>query len=170
MPLHADLLEQAFALAKLERGKPKQASLRRALSCAYYALFHLLVSDGAALLGSKLGKEARVRLRRAYAHNDMKAVCASYAGSPNRFPPHIAILLNLPLDPNLQAVATLFLDLQQERHSADYDIASVFNRTDVLTFISTLDATFGIWANIRTSENAKIFLADLLLRKSWSRQ
>lgn len=170
MSLHADLLEQAFALAKLERGKPKQASLRRALSCAYYALFHLLVSEGAALLGSKLGKDARIRLRRAFVHADMRAVCASYAGSPSRLPPQVAILLNFPLDPDLQAVASLFLELQEERHSADYDVASVFNRTDVLTFISTLKGMFAKWANIRASDNAKIFLVDLLLRKSWSRQ
>ncbi len=170
MSLHADLLEQAFALARLERGKPKQASLRRAMSCAYYAFFHLLASEGAALVGSKLGKEARIRLRRAFVHADMKAVCASYAGSPNRFPPQIVPLLTFPLDPELQALAKLFLELQEERHLADYDGASVFNRTDVLSYISVLNATFKRWARVRASANARVFLADLLLRKSWSRQ
>ncbi|HEX8610040.1 MAG TPA: hypothetical protein VF800_01980 [Telluria sp.] len=170
MSLHADLLEQAFALALLERGKPKQASLRRALSSAYYAFFHLLVSEGAALIGSKLGKEARIRLRRAFVHADMKAVCASYASTQSRFPPQIASLLTFPLDADLQALAALFLELQERRHLADYDIASVFNRTDVLAQISALNVMFDKWARLRASANAKIFLADLLLRKSWSRQ
>lgn len=140
------------------------------MSCAYYALFHMLVSEGAALIGSKLGKEARIRLRRAFVHGDMKAVCTSYAGPPNRFPLQIVPLLTFPLDPDLQALATLFLKLQEERHAADYDVASVFNRTEVLTYISTVNAMFGSWAKVRTSANTKIFLADLLLRKSWSRQ
>lgn len=157
-------------LASLERGKPKQASLRRALSCAYYAFFHLLASEGAAVVGARLGKEARTKLRRAFVHADMKVVCGFYAGSPHRFPPQIAPLLTFPLDPGLQALAKLFLELQEGRHLADYDAGSVFNRTQVLAQISSLKATFARWASIRASDNAKIFLADLLLRKSWSRQ
>jgi len=39
MNLAEDLLEQANHLARRERGKPKQASLRRAVSTAYYACF-----------------------------------------------------------------------------------------------------------------------------------
>lgn len=170
MSLHADLLAQALALALLERGRPKQASLRRAVSCAYYALFHLLASEGAALIGSKLGKEARIKLRRAFVHADMKAVCATYGGVQSRFPPHLAPLLTFPLDTELQALAKLFLALQERRHLADYDVASVFNRTAVLAQIAALNAMFVSWATLRTSDNAKVFLADLLLRKSWSRQ
>ncbi len=40
-----DLLEQAQHLAQREPKRPKQASLRRAISSAYYALFHLLISE-----------------------------------------------------------------------------------------------------------------------------
>jgi len=39
MSLHADLLDQAEHLAQLDQRRPKQASLRRAVSSAYYALF-----------------------------------------------------------------------------------------------------------------------------------
>ena len=42
MSLATDLLEQADHLARRERKRPKQASLRRAVSAAYYGLFHLL--------------------------------------------------------------------------------------------------------------------------------
>ncbi len=44
MPLAQDLLEQARHLANREPKRPKQASLRRAVSRAYYALFHLLTA------------------------------------------------------------------------------------------------------------------------------
>lgn len=43
MSLHRDLLNQARQLATHEPRRPRQASLRRAVSAAYYALFHLLV-------------------------------------------------------------------------------------------------------------------------------
>lgn len=40
-----DLLKQADHLATYEGVKPTQAALRRAVSTAYYALFHLLTED-----------------------------------------------------------------------------------------------------------------------------
>lgn len=45
MAFAEDLLVQACNLARRERTKPKQASLRRAVSTAYYAPFHLLIKD-----------------------------------------------------------------------------------------------------------------------------
>jgi hypothetical protein len=45
MPFADDLLEQAHHLVTREEGEPKQASLRRAVSTAYYALFHLLIDE-----------------------------------------------------------------------------------------------------------------------------
>lgn len=44
VPFPDDLLHQADHLARWDRRRPKQASLRRAVSTAYYALFHLLIS------------------------------------------------------------------------------------------------------------------------------
>ena len=49
MTLASDLLAQAKHLAGRERGRPRQASLRRAASAAYYALFHLLLGLPASL-------------------------------------------------------------------------------------------------------------------------
>jgi hypothetical protein len=47
MPYHEDLIEHALFLATLNPGQPKQADLRRAVSAAYYALFHLLTTEAA---------------------------------------------------------------------------------------------------------------------------
>ena len=70
MSLHADLLRQARQLALKEPRRPSQASLRRAISASYYALFHLLIDevtrrmfsgrDRAALRGC-LGRAVRPR-------------------------------------------------------------------------------------------------------------
>ena len=50
MRLANDYLEQARHLATRERTRPKQASLRRAVSVAYYALFHLLCDEASNVL------------------------------------------------------------------------------------------------------------------------
>jgi hypothetical protein len=43
MACHGELLQQAFEL--VQKPNPTQADLRRAVSSAYYALFHLLISE-----------------------------------------------------------------------------------------------------------------------------
>ena len=50
MSLHSDLLKQARFLARKERKKPTQASLRRSVSASYCALFHLLVEQATRLM------------------------------------------------------------------------------------------------------------------------
>src|SRR5579863_4007092 len=72
MPFADDLLEQARHLANREPKRPRQASLRRAVSAAYYALFHLLTTETA-----KNWKRAsdRARIARIFDHAQMRAVC-----------------------------------------------------------------------------------------------
>lgn len=73
MSLHDDLKKQAWHLATREPKRPRQASLRRAISSAYYALFHLLIEDsGRFLLSGTNRKHMRETLARAFAHADMK--------------------------------------------------------------------------------------------------
>ena len=70
MSLHDDLLEQAQHLANRERKQPRQASLRRAISSACYALFHLLISE--AVSKWKVSAQ-RPQLARIFEHARMNA-------------------------------------------------------------------------------------------------
>ncbi len=172
MALEHDLLAQARHLATVDKGKPKQANLRRAVSSAYYAVFHLLVSEGSATVGSRLNAAARAKVRRAFAHGDMKEVCKIYAkatGAANFKTPEIAQLLTFPIEAEVKDVSQAFHDLQEARHSADYDVSSKWSRLKALTFIIAAEDAFSNWQVAREFPNAKIFLFDLLLRKSWAR-
>ncbi|HTX37316.1 MAG TPA: hypothetical protein VME43_19950, partial [Bryobacteraceae bacterium] len=102
MPYHDDLLAQAGHLAQLDRTRPKQVNLRRAISAAYYAMFHLLISS--AVNNWRIERQ-RADLGRAFQHGTMKGACRSMV-SPS---------------PDLKIVAKTFIDLQQNRHRADYD-------------------------------------------------
>jgi hypothetical protein len=158
-------------LALVDAGKPKQANLRRAVSAAYYALFHLLVDEGAAAVGSTLNVAGRAKIRRAFAHAEMKAVCSQYAKgtAAASFNQQIAPLLSFPIETDLMIVANAFVELQEARHLADYDLSIKFSRVDALAFINSATAAFKGWNNVRLTPNARVFLIDLLLRKSWSR-
>jgi uncharacterized protein (UPF0332 family) len=160
-----DLLNQAQHLATREKKKPKQASLRRAVSTAYYALFHLLVAEATGIVKTPM---LRAQVRRAYSHGDMKSVCKSWSsGNPNNLPLHQRSLVKLPLDQPLAAIATGFVALQEARHTADYDLSTPFTKVETLRFVERAKTAFRDWNTIKATANAKVFLAALPLEKQW---
>jgi uncharacterized protein (UPF0332 family) len=178
MALHHDLREQALHLTKREPKKPKQASLRRAVSAAYYAIFHLLTAEGTRLVGPNKPEGLSLAIQRAFNHGDMKNVCQSFvqghiAVTNGRAPgnPPIATrnLITLPLDPALFAVTQAFIDLQQYRHQADYDLNKQWNRLEVITHVQTVTRAFADWTVVRNTPTASVFVTALLLQKQWQR-
>jgi hypothetical protein len=168
MALHHDLLEQARHLAGREPTRPRQASLRRAVSASYYALFHLLAAEGARLTAPVRPSGLRAQVRRAFVHADMKSLCRQFAGRTS-LSDHMRLLVSLPLDPDLISIATMFVELQNARHSADYDASRSFTRFQVLDMIGGVQTAFDDWSRIRASPNAAVFLTALLLNRQWSR-
>jgi len=63
MGLAQDLLQQADHLATYEGVNPTQAGLRRSVSTAYYALFHLLIETRRATMAGFIGGAYRLRTR-----------------------------------------------------------------------------------------------------------
>lgn len=178
MALHHDLLEQAAHLATRETRRPRQASLRRAVSAAYYALFHLLIDEGARRFSASKPDGLRLRVRRAFDHGDMRNVCKSFLDGqkailknkdPGQPPPATRQLLTFPLEPVLVAVIQAFVDLREARDEADYDLGKQWNRLDVLAHVQVARQAFADWARIRTVPNATVFLAALLLQRQWGR-
>jgi len=76
------LLEQAKHLAKREKKKPRQASLRRAVSTAYYSLFHLLIHE-TTLNWKRV--EQRPLLARFFEHGKMRAASERQRGEINTY-------------------------------------------------------------------------------------
>jgi uncharacterized protein (UPF0332 family) len=155
MALADDLLEQAHHLAKREPKRPRQASLRRAVSTAYYALFHLLISS--AILQWK-GVPQRSQVARGFDHGAMKD--ASKRTVSRQFDP-----ADLAIGARLKTVAQAFIDLQQNRHAADYSYAKKWSRTEVQSHVDTAAAAFVNWKAIRNEKLAKDYLVSLLIKE-----
>jgi uncharacterized protein (UPF0332 family) len=128
--LHDELLDQARHLATREPKKPRQASLRRAISSAYYALFHLLLYEATHMLfpGAPVG--LRERASRAFSHGEAKSVCEAWAKGNG-----IDGLTIVPIENGLQDISAALVDLQELRHKADYDLTETFDRHEVLVAI-----------------------------------
>ncbi len=162
MALHDDLLAQALHLAMREPRRPKQASLRGAASAAYYGLFHLLVDDTVRFVarGAVRGR-LRQQLARSFEHRQMRSAARAFAGTAQS--PWTGILTTPP-SPGLRSVATTFVDLQQERHDADYNLAQPFTRSRVLAGVASAQTAFSTWARIRATPEAEAFMLALLVR------
>jgi hypothetical protein len=163
-----DLLAQARFLASREPKRPRQASLRRAISAAYYALYHLLVSAGANAMAPRQPTALRARVGRAFAHAEMKQVCQQFQGGHvGALSAAVQALMNGPMEPELAMIAEAFVELQEARHKADYDTTEVFSRADVLSAIDLATQSFAAWKAVNGKPNANAFLATLLLNRQW---
>jgi uncharacterized protein (UPF0332 family) len=163
MPFPQDLLEQARHLANREPKRPKQASLRRAVSTAYYALFHLLSTETAK--NWKRPAE-RFTLARMLEHLPMSRVCTTKRDELNKYfktgplPGHDLDVLR-----HLHRITSTFVEMLQHRHTADYNGAIKWSRTDVLEKIGLVEAAFQSWRAIRNEHEAQNFLVTLLLKE-----
>jgi uncharacterized protein (UPF0332 family) len=154
MAFAEDLLEQAQHLARREKTRPKQASLRRAVSTAYYAFFHLLV--GATVANWKREGQ-RPELARAFEHRRMKEASGKAASST--FHGHSTVVVT-----HLRSVAKAFTQLQQFRNIADYDSSKQWSRTEVLKQIDLSTGAFRSWNTISKEQIAQDYLLSLLIK------
>jgi uncharacterized protein (UPF0332 family) len=149
------LIVTARKLANASPLKPRQADLRRAVSTAYYALFHALAKDAADMLvgvGANRPDKAWRHAYRALQHGDAKTACLELRYN------------NLGFPQTLVECAGTFAILQERRHSADYDPDYRATRADALDAISLAEqAIAGLTAAARKDRRA--FAVQLLFRK-----
>ena len=127
-----DLLAAARELAGIPGGPPpSQASLRRAVSTTYYALFHCMAENCADMLvgtpSSGASRPAWQQAYRALQHGTAKTRCNNQ-GMVQRFPPEI------------QEFAGQFVYLQGKRELADYDPAESFDQSAVINDIDLAES------------------------------
>ncbi len=132
------------------RGRPRQIMLRKAISAAYYALFHALCSSNAnTLVGTLLpaNRLAWLRTYRALDHGPAK----------NRMEQHRA---SLPF--GIRTFATSFADLPEQRHQADYDPDATFRRSDVIALIDRAESAIQVFHAADSSERRTLPILVLL--------
>ena len=159
MAIAADLLTLAEHLTVPAATDPEQAWLRRSISTAYYALFHLLIGEASQRwTGSPA---SRLGLERAFKHDQMKEVSRTVAtGSWKGWSTP-----KLPIPSDLREVADLFVKLQDARHEADYSNEKSWTQSDVAAMIDEARIAFQKWNGISGSAVADEFLLSLMIGK-----
>lgn len=135
------------------RGRPRQAELRRAVSAAYYALFHALALCCAnALAGSNRNRSSWDQTYRALEHGHARNQCNDKAAM-SRFSGEI------------QDFGKKFVLVQQRRQEADYSTNAGFDRDQVLQIIYEAEDAIVELANATGTERRDFALHVLLRRR-----
>jgi hypothetical protein len=158
MALPHDLL--AVARDLLEREFPTEATLRRSVSTAYYALFHLLIHEACS---NWARSEHRNNLARAFEHKQMLAASEKQRSKYKDAVENSA-------EKYLFRVAHTFVQLQQKRELADYDYSIQLPLDRAQFALGQAEKAFKSWEIIRNEQITQDYLFSLLIRDRASRQ
>ncbi len=155
-----DLLHLAIEIANFRRTDAHQASLRRALSTAYYALFHLLVSDA---ISDCRDPHLRAALARLFDHGPMRKASedkvSELKGFSKQRPPEGSEQF---VKYHLRNVAETFRQAQHNRNEADYNLTREWQPTEVSLLIEGIRDAFESWALIREERASRDYLIAML--------
>ncbi len=145
-----NLVATARRLARAGTGKPRQSDLRRAVSTAYYAVFHAVARDAADLLvgaGAASKRPEWYQVYRALDHGPAKVACIGVrtGGGP------------------LALVAEAFVDLQIARQGADYDPAFRVDGSDAISHCDRAARALSTLSQVPRSDR-RAFAVALLFR------
>lgn len=137
MPNPSELLEVARLLLNTDFPKtPSDAQLRRAVSTAYYALFHKILRAAAArFVGpDQSATPAFSLIYRGFNHRGIRKVCEALRVSTLKgtYKHH---LCREAVSQDMRDFAGAFTALQDARHLADYDPAIRFLPSDVSSLV-----------------------------------
>lgn len=152
-----DLLELSREMANLRPDKAHQPSLRRALSTAYYALFHLLISDA---VSSCSEPQLRAALSRMFDHGPMRQASDRKASelSEQRSPEGSEGRVKY----HLYNVAETFRQAHHNRNEADYNLVREWQHNEVSLLIEEVADAFNSWNEIRGEQAARDYLISML--------
>jgi uncharacterized protein (UPF0332 family) len=170
MSLAEELLDHARFLANLDPRTTTQANLRRAVSAAYYAVFHLFSAEVASQVSPTAPPGMRERTQRALERKQMLTVANAFSqagGRPTSLPADIR--LPDPISRELSSIAISFKRIQEARHLADYDVTNRFDPVDALALVQEAERIFRDWNTERNSGNAQAFLASMMFWKLWNK-
>ena len=151
-----DLIRMARELAELSSATglsgTRQTYLCRAISTAYYALFHALAESCADILaGSDRAHPSWRQVYRALDHNLARRQCDKVSDMPEY---------------GLEVVrfAGRFAVVQELRHRADYDPAATFSQLQALTLIDEIESVIAGF-NAADQDERRAFAIHVLFRQ-----
>ena len=133
------------------RGRPRQAMLKKAISAAYYAMFHALCySNANTLMGSSTRPARRPGWTRTYRAVD-------HGAAKERLLRQRSVA-----SPSVRNFGLVFSALQENRHLADYDPNARFSRADAISLINRAEDAIHTFLSANEPERRELAAAALM--------
>ena len=160
LPNPDHLLDQADRLtAPLGPGAPRHTDLRRAISSAYYGVFHAVVAAAADDFAgrTKRGTPRYALVYRSVQHKALQNLCKGVAKSnlPTKYQDHVP---KGGFGADLEAFANTVVELQEKRHKADYDPLYRASISDAVLAVATGRTALSLLTNANRTRK-KAFLS-----------
>ena len=156
------LFEQAEELISPRAGRPRQVDVRRAISAAYYAIFHATITAATdQFIGVTNRDESRYGLvYRSVDHRWLRELCTEVQKQTltSKFKPYAPFG---GFGANIAAFAAAVVELQVKRHAADYDVMTRINRSDAVLAIAGARAALSQFD--KASQQERLAFLSLLL-------
>ncbi len=93
----------------------------------------------------------------------MKSVSEAFSktNSPNPW----KNLSGTPIPKDLEKIAATFVEMQQARHEADYDLTKDFKKEEVLGLITLTENAFKIYRQVKDNVHTRSYLLGLLIKR-----
>ena len=149
--MHRELLRLAALLGADDDGTPRWVARSRAVSTAYYALFHALADCcGRELVGARRRSEPFRHIYRSLDHGQARRVFA-------------ALRSDSLSSEAAKEIAESFIFLQDERHRADYDPSYRASGIEVLAVVVRAQRAITLLDDLASSDR-KLVAARLIGR------
>ncbi len=157
------LIDQARQLLlPVSGGAPRQVDIRRAISAAYYAVFHtVLAATADMVVGARDRATARYALAyRAVAHFAFRVICEE-TKKPQPTAKYKQFVPTAGWDGHIRAFAIASIELQLKRHNADYDPLARFTMVEATSTVDMAADAIVQFAKA-AADHRKTFLTLLL--------
>ena len=149
-----DLIALANRLATASPSKPRQADLRRAVSTAYYALFHAMAKNVADTMAGAVkanrSEQPWAQAYRGLQHGDARAACEA--------------IRNQNVAQGIKKSADAFVVLRSARYAADYDPLHRLTRAEAVLAVQSAKDAIGKLRSA-SSKDRRAFAVLLRVRK-----
>jgi uncharacterized protein (UPF0332 family) len=160
MALHDDLLAEAKRMLAYA-SPPAEVTLRRAISTAYYAVFHLLLHE---CVRATVQAHAFEYVERSVEHKTIREKCEQWIN--RKYDKFVqGKLSGGGVEPELLTVFDAFMQLHAAREDADYNMTKAANEPDAKSKVALAVTAFQEWNKVRSTDNAKLFLTVVLFEK-----
>ena len=146
-----ELIEAARDMTASSPGRPTQAKLRRAVSTAYYAMFHCLAGCAANVVIGRVRKPAWHQTYRALEHGKTRNACEDKRAMA-AFPQEV------------RDFAKTLVFREKARQQADYALDGEYSKLDVLGAIDRAERSIAQFEQT-DAEHRRAFVAHVLFKR-----